>query len=62
MKETSKLSSYYTNQGNNSLKLNYLLNNSKKKKIIKPPFKKGLYSYKQSHSYIQNINNNNFFS
>ncbi len=62
MKETSKLSSYYTNQGNNSWKLNYLLNNSKKKKIIKPPFKKGLYSYKQSHSYIQNINNNNFFS
>ena len=62
MKESSKLSSYYTNQGNISLRLNYLLNNSKKKKMIKPPFKKGLYSYKQSHSYIQNINNNNFFS
>ena len=62
MKETSKLSSYYTNQGYNNFKMNYLLNNSKRKKMIKPPFKKGLYSYKQSHSYTQNMNNNNFFS
>jgi len=62
MKEVSKLPSYYTNQGH-PLKINYLLNNnSRKKKVVKPPFKKGLYSYKQSNSYIQNINNNNFFS
>ena len=65
MKEVSKTSSYYTNKVS-SQKVNYSLSiNSRKKKMPKPPFKKGLYSYKQSYSYVQNINsinNNNFFS
>ena len=62
MKENSKLSSYYTNQSNFSQKKFY--------SILKPPFKKGLFSYKQSYNSnnninnnnINNINNNNFFS
>jgi hypothetical protein len=62
MKENSKLSSYYTNQSNLSQKKFY--------SILKPPFKKGLFSYKQTYNLnnninsnnINNINNNNFFS
>ena len=43
--------------------LGYYTNNNKKKRIIKPPFKQGLYSYKNtSYNYIPKINNNNFFS
>ena len=50
MKAKPKVSGYYTN-------------NNKKKRIIKPPFKQGLYSYKNtSYNYIPKINNNNFFS
>ena len=50
MKGMPKVSGYYTN-------------NNKKKRIIKPPFKQGLYSYKNtSYNYIPKINNNNFFS
>ena len=49
MKAKPKVSGYYTN-------------NNKKKRIIKPPFKQGLYSYKNtSYNYIPKINNNNFF-
>ena len=58
MKENSKLSSYYTNQSNFSQKKIY--------SIIRPPFKKGLFSYKQSYNTNNNINSNknniNFFS
>lgn len=62
MKEKTKVSHYYTNQMNPH-KSDHLLNYQIKKNIIKPPFKKGLYSYKQSYNYNNsNINNNNFFS
>lgn len=61
MKEIPKFSRYYTNQ-NTIQKNQYFSNNQKKKAMLKPPFKKGLYSYKQSYNYIPKINNNNFFS
>ena len=62
MKEIPKVSGYYTNKINFN-KTDYIHNTNKKKKIIKPPFKQGIYSYKQTtYNYIPKINNNNFFS
>ena len=60
MKEISKLS-YYSNGVNSSKNFNFQNNKSKKIKI-KPPFKKGLYSYKYSNDSSKNIQNENFFS
>ena len=61
MKENSKFSSFFKNKTNHP-KNEFLSYNHKKKIMIKPPFKKGLYSYKQTFHSYQNINNNNFFS
>ena len=69
---------FYENKNNLKLVDNYYsrkneplvqisLENKNKKKKIKPPFKQGLYSYKQSfntyqNEYNQNLLNNNFYS
>ena len=62
MKGIPRITGYYTNKiGLN--KADYSPNNNKKKKIIKPPFKKGLYSYKHTtFNYMPKISNNNFYS
>ena len=80
MKIKTNSSKKFFNDDNNNLKLvdNYYsrkngpivqisLENKNKKKKIKPPFKQGLYSYKQSfntfqNEYNQKLLNNNFFS
>jgi len=62
MKGIPKISGYYTKKKNFN-KTDFLPNDNKKRKIIKPPFKQGLYSYKHTtYNYIPKINNNNFFS
>lgn len=61
MKEMQKFPGYYTNQ-TNPYKSAFLSDYPKKKSFIKPPFKKGLYSYKQSFNYSQDVKDNNFFS
>ena len=62
MKGIPKISGYYTKKKNFN-KTDFLPNDTKKKKIIKPPFKQGLYSYKHTtYNYMPKINNNNFFS
>ena len=62
MKGIPKISGYYTKKKIFN-KTDFLPNDNKKRKIIKPPFKQGLYSYKHTaYNYIPKINNNNFFS
>ena len=61
MKDVSKISGFYTNQ-ENLKRIDYFPNYTKRKKMVKPPFKRGLYSYKQSNGYIKNLNNKNAFS
>ena len=61
MKDFSKISGFYTNQ-ENLKRIDYFPNYTKRKKMVKPPFKRGLYSYKQSNGYIKNLNNKNAFS
>ena len=58
-------SNYYSRKNEPSIQISY--ENKSKKKKIKPPFKQGLYSYKQSfntlqNDYNKNLLNNNFFS
>ena len=61
MKDVSKISGFYTNQ-ENLKRIDYFPNYTKRKKMVKPPFKRGLYSYKQSNGYIKNLNNKHIFS
>jgi len=61
MKEISKISGFYTNQ-ENPQRIQYFQNYTKRKKMVKPPFRRGLYSYKQSNGYNKNLNNKHIFS
>jgi hypothetical protein len=60
-----ELEEYYTSKNNSLIQIS--LDNKKKKIKLKPPFKKGLYSFKQSFNTMQDnynkkIMNNNIFS
>ena len=61
MKEISKISGFYTNQ-ENPQRIQYFQNYTKRKKMVKPPFRRGLYSYKQSNGYNKSLNNKHIFS
>ena len=66
-KNNLKLLDYNYYSRKNEPKIHISYENKSKKKKIKPPFKQGLYSYKQSfntlqNDYNKNLLNNNFFS
>ena len=51
---------YYSRKNEPSIQISY--ENKSKKKKIKPPFKQGLYSYKQSFNTLQNDYNKNLLN